>query len=265
MLKHIRSVSRALSVIEALNNSVDPLSLNQIHQITELDRATLLRILVTLMEAGWVYRGLGDHNYRLTYQIHEMGTHIRPENSLAQLASPILGALQEEVLWPSDLSVYNGTRMEIIETTRSQSPLFVTRGFMGYQPNMLQSAVGRAFLAWSHPNDVVVILKRLQQGKTEDARLAQDEEWVRKVLQETRERGYGVRDDHYRGGPDDNEVHDVSAAAIPIMVMGEVLACINLIWIESLVTPGHLENELLPRLKSAADLIADLAQKNNLY
>lgn len=265
MTKQIRSLTRALNVIETLNHADRALSLHQLHQLTELDRATLLRILATLMDAGWVYRSLGDGCYRLTFQLREMGTHIRPENSLAQLASPILEALQKKLHWPSDLMIYNGKRMEIIETTRRQSPLFLPQGFMGYQPYMLQSATGRAYLAWSHPNDCKVILQRLQREEGPDANLAHDEVWVHKMLEETRRQGYAERDRNYFGGPDDSNSYEVNVVAIPIIVMQEVQACLNLTWIEELVQPEQLEEVFLPALRAAADAIAQRLLTHELY
>lgn len=265
MPKQIRSVTRALSVIEALSDACSALSLNQLHQITALDRATLLRILATLMESGWVYRSLGDQNYRLSYQIYELGTHVRPQNSLAHLAAPVMDELQKTLIWPSDLSICNGSRMEIIETTRRQSPLFSNHGFVGYQPNMLQSAAGRAYLAWSHPDDQASILRRLQQGEDTEARLACDDEWVQTMLKATRERGYGARDPLYKGGPDDSDHYEVCASAVPILAMDEVQACINLIWLEAFVSPEQLENELLPELRQAASQIAELILEHKLY
>lgn len=265
MPKQIRSLTRALSVIEALNGSDRALSLHQLHQTTELDRATLLRILATLIEAGWVYRSLGDGCYRLTFQLHEMGTHIRPENSLAQLAAPIMEALQRKLHWPSDLMIYNGERMEIIETTRRQSPLFLPQGFMGYQPYMLQSATGRAFLAWSHPDDQKAILQRLKRTDGPDASLAKDEAWVKNLLDETRQRGFAERDRNYFGGPDDSESYEVQVIAIPIRVMDEVQASLNLTWIEELVEPEQLEALFLPQLRAAADAITQLILDNELY
>lgn len=265
MTKQIRSLTRAIKVIEALNHAGQALSLHTLHQDTELDRATLLRILATLIDAGWVYRSLGDGCYRLTFQLHEMGTHIRPENSLAQLAAPIMEALQRKLHWPSDLMIYNGERMEIIETTRRQSPLFLPQGFMGYQPYMLQSATGRAFLAWSHPDDQKTILQRLQRTDGPDASLAQDEAWVQHLLEETRQRGFAERDRHYFGGPDDSDAYEVQVIAIPIKVMGDVQVCLNLTWIEELVQPEQLETLFLPQLRQAADQIAKLMLENELY
>lgn len=265
MSKLIRSVTRALSVIEAFNAHDGVLSLNQLHQITQLDRATILRILATLTDAGWVYRGLGDQCYRLSYQLHELGARIPIHNSLAEIAAPVLEALQREVHWPSDLAIYNGKGIEIVETTRRHSPLFLSHGFIGYQPHMLQSAVGRAYLAWSHPKDQAVILNRLRQGGEPDATLAKDEEWVREILQATRDKGYAERDSRYIGGPEDNDTYPVQVAAIPIMVLGEVQATICVLWLDAFVQPGEVENILLPKLRNAADEIAQLALEHELY
>lgn len=265
MTKQIRSLSRAINVIEALSGSESALSLHQLHHLTQLDRATILRILTTLIDAGWVYRSLGDHCYRLTFQIHELGTHIRPQNDMAQLAAPILKDLQQEIFWPSDLAIYNGRSMEIIETTRRNSPLFLHHGFVGYTPYMLQSAVGRAYLAWSHPIDQKNILQRVHDSNCPDAALVKDEKWVRTMLENTRKKGYAERDRLYLGGPDDHDTDHVSAVAIPIIVKEEVQACLNLIWIEDLVQPEQIKNELLPKLRAAADSIATQLLEHDLY
>lgn len=264
MTKQIRALSRGLHVLETLNQSDFPMSLNEIHQATKLDRATLLRILHTLEEAGWVYRGLGDHCYRITYQIHELGMKISTNDALAQLAIPVLEDLQADLIWPSDIAVYNGNSMEIVETTRKRTPFLVNREIMGAKPNMLQSAMGRAFLAFSPEHQREAILYRLRQAEGREGELARNQDYVDSLLESIRAKGYAERETGYWGAVG-NYGGQVSAIATPVILMDEVQATINLVWLTGTCEKSHVEKVYFPRLQKAAQTMADLLFQHQLY
>lgn len=69
MVKSIESLARGLQVVDAIRQHA-PASLATLHQSTGISKATLLRILKTLQEAGWVYRALGDATYRLSFSLN---------------------------------------------------------------------------------------------------------------------------------------------------------------------------------------------------
>ncbi|MBR9865474.1 MAG: helix-turn-helix domain-containing protein [Oceanospirillales bacterium] len=264
MSKKIRSLERGLLVVESLNKTLKPLNLQQLHDITKLDKATLLRVLVTLEESGWVYRNMGDKCYRLTYQIHELGEHIQSHDALVQIAAPVLAELQQEVVWPSDLAIYNGDCMEIVETSRRRSPMVINREIMGFEADMLLSAMGRAYLAWSSEEERKKIVDRLRRIKTEGSARYDAISFARE-LDLVLERGYAVREEGLWGGVLDSEFEEVSAIAVPIIVMGEVQACVNLVWLNSLSQPGDIESVFYPKLAYAADKIAGLLKANQMY
>ena len=60
----VRSVERALAIVELLGEH-QALGLEELHYLTCLPKATVSRMLLTLQEQGWVYRGLSDRRYRL--------------------------------------------------------------------------------------------------------------------------------------------------------------------------------------------------------
>ena len=106
--KKIRAIDRALMVIEALSQSRS-LSLTQLKQKTELDNATLLRILATLIERGWVRQLIVEKRYELS---HTLGTLLGPASRahpLTELAAPILLDLKANPFsLPSDLCAVVG-------------------------------------------------------------------------------------------------------------------------------------------------------------
>lgn len=60
----VRSVERALAILDLLGQH-QALGLEELHYLTELPKATVSRLLHTLLEQGWLYRGLTDRRYRL--------------------------------------------------------------------------------------------------------------------------------------------------------------------------------------------------------
>ena len=60
----VRSVERALAIVDLLGEH-QALGLEELHYLTALPKATVSRMLATLQEQGWVYRGLSDRRYRL--------------------------------------------------------------------------------------------------------------------------------------------------------------------------------------------------------
>jgi len=255
---------RGLQVIESMNQSDFPMSLNEIHKVTKLDRATLLRILQTLEDAGWVYRGLGDNCYRITYQIHELGLKVSTNDALAQLAVPVLEKLQGELVWPSDIAIYNGTSMEIVETTRKRTPFIINREIMGARPDMLQSAMGRAYVAFCPDREREAILYRLRNSDTKEGELARKETRVKALLNDIRNKGYAEREAGYWGNVG-NYGGQVSAIAVPIMLMDEVQATMNLVWLTGTSDQVQIEEVYLPHLQRAAAEIANLLFDNQLY
>lgn len=264
MTKLIRSLTRGINVIDAMNQSDTPMSLNDIHQTTGLDRATLLRILATLEDAGWVHKGIADNCYRITYQMHELGMKVSIHDALAQIAAPVLEQLQTELVWPSDIAVYNGTSMEIVETTRKKTPFVINREIMSARPDMLQSAIGRVYLAFCPEPERQAILQRLRKLDSKEGEMARNEEQVDQMLSLIQHKGYAERKPGYwdvladYGG-------QVNAIAVPVLLMEEVQATVNLVWLTGTCEQQQVDTVFYPRLEKAAQSIADELYKNQLY
>ena len=71
----------------------------------------------------------------------------------------MLERLCTRVSWPSDLMVPAGDHMEIRETNRTRSPFLLQQERIGLPVNWLNSAVGRAYLAYCLPTERQRILR----------------------------------------------------------------------------------------------------------
>ena len=67
---------------------------------------------------------------------------------ISQVATPVLGELLQQVVWPSDLTTLDGDAMVIRETTHRFSPLSFHRAMVRVRLPLLTTASGPAYLAF---------------------------------------------------------------------------------------------------------------------
>ena len=261
--KKIRAIDRALMVIEALSQSRS-LSLTQLKQKTELDNATLLRILATLIERGWVRQLIVEKRYELS---HTLGTLLGPASRahpLTELAAPILLDLKANPFsLPSDLCAVVGDGLfEIVESTRLRGPMAPARTGLGLRPSLFKSAHGRAILAnMSEPQRKRHIEHFLNRARKDDIH------WYNQGLLDTEldkaiALGYGVREANYWEPPFD-DTPAFGAIAVAIKNDSGVYGSLSLLWLEEDTSLEQVISiGLVEQLKLAAQ---DISRKLTLH
>ncbi len=262
MVQRIRALARGLQVVNAISDAEAPLGLAELHRATGIDKATLLRILATLEDEGWVYRGMGDQRYRLRCHIQTLGDSLDVHDTIAEIAAPVLDELQRELIWPSDIAVYDGEGMAIIETSRRRSPLIPNRQLLGYQPAMLLSGIGRVYLAYSDARRREQILERIRRRGGYQAELASDRRYVKELIETVLEAGYALRDPtlgHFEAE------EEVTGMAVPILAQGEVQASLSLVWLSALQAPHEAIPRFHRRLRQAAEELSTRFLEQGIY
>jgi len=245
-VKPVRAVVRAMRVLEALKS---PQGLNDLHEETGLDRATLLRILRTLRDEGFVMRSLATGTYELTPKVASIASHIRGQTFFTAGAGRVLDRLCRDLLWPSDLAIPQDGAMIAIETSRRQAPLLSNPVALHRPISVLQSAMGQAWLAYCGDEERNDVIERIVARRLESEAIRED--YIARIITETRSRGYGARVPGYTAFPESwgNRMH---AIAVPILVRGKAVAALNLVWIATYATVEEMAKRHLERLRSAA-------------
>jgi IclR family transcriptional regulator, mhp operon transcriptional activator len=252
----MRGLERGLRVLEALESK--PISsLHDLHLATGIPKPSLLRVLRTLERFHLVSRRLGDGRYRastnLTRRLRKNARHER----VAEAAAPVLDRLCQRISWPSDLMVPAGDHMVIAESSQTQTPFLIKAGGVDYRVNWLLSAVGRAYLAYCPDKERQEILYRLRKSEKPVDWLAHEPKRLEKILAETRQRGYGIRDPGFVGGfygtaPQDD---GLAAIALPLLDRNRVHGAINILWVKTAYTIEEFAGRHLADLQSAAEEI----------
>jgi IclR family mhp operon transcriptional activator len=239
----MRGAERTLGVLAALNRN-NGASVTQLAAQTGISRPALYRVLESLCLQGYVARRPDREAYELTPLVRSLSDGFKDEDWVRVVAKPVIAELQQQVVWPTDLSTFHGNAMYLRETTRSDSPMTIDRVTVGLRLPMLRSASGRAYLSWCGATERELILDNLRaSGHPDDAR-AHDTRWVGSLISNTRRRGYGERQEEL--------VERTGAIALPLRHGDRVMACLSITFIASALTPQQAARRYLDQLRAAA-------------
>ena len=255
--KRIRALERGLVVIEALSQSRS-LSLTQLRAKTGLDNATLLRIIATLIDRGWVRQLIAEKKYELSHSLEKILGADSTGHPMAEIAEPILLKLRDNQFGlPSDLCAIMGDgQIEIVESTRQKGPLAQDRTGLGLRPSLFLSAHGRIILS-SMPLEqrMIHVNAFLNRARKDDV------SWYRRGLLKdeiaiAQKQGFARREKDYWEPPFDG-TSAIGAIAVIIKNDYGIHGSLSLLWLEAQhELKDILQAGLLDRLNEAAAQIA---------
>lgn len=258
-VKSINALARGLEVLQILQSS-GALTLADLHRLTGIPKASLLRILKTLMERGFIWQRMVDDAWVPSFSLAELAGRMDRESQLVEVASPVLAALTAEIEWPSVLAVPRLTHMEVLETNAARAYFDqIALGPLGFQVNMLRSASGRAFIATCEAPLREAILETLRRSDRPGNRMARSADYVAQVLAETRAQGFGLRDPDFGGDFDRGraEADDGrESLGVAIRLGHHVPGTLNITWTRRVLSRGRAIELLVPPARRAAEEIA---------
>jgi IclR family mhp operon transcriptional activator len=187
----VQPVVRTLQVLEALNRK--PASgLADLQHATGLPKPTLVRLLDTLIAAGYATRISSREGYRITGQVLALSSGLRFIDRLVDAAAPAMTQFTREHAWPVGLAKVREGAVVLLHSTGPQSPVLFER--VGYNKTyqIMHTAVGQAYMAYCLPEE----RRRLISAVFPDADLGllgmRDAKSIEAHLAAVRRRGYAV-------------------------------------------------------------------------
>lgn len=173
----IEPVSRSFAVMEALSRRPHG-TIAALAAETGLPRPTVVRLLQTLVELGYVVRVSRDLGYRLTDKVLGLAQGIRFVDHLIDAAAPHMSEFTRVYGWPLYLGTISNRAMTIRHSTAAESPMSFERVALQRRSPVLSSALGRAWLAFCSAEERRAVLRDL--GVRLDAELAAVFERIRR-------------------------------------------------------------------------------------
>lgn len=249
----VTAALRVLEVLEALNENRDPASIGDLHQRTGLDKATIVRMMETLVHGGYAVRDGNRRAYRATGRTLRLSQGYDRHASVGAIAEPIMRRHRDRIGWPSDVAVLDGDAMLVAETSREPGPLSFNRQ-AGYRAPVLGTSLGLAYLAACKEDERERIISRLRDRPGSWNRLARDADGLSSLLASVRRDGFARMDPDYSRIEYANRIGSVGVA---ITGGGAVHGSINAIFLKSIVREDRQLRALAADLMLVAREIAD--------
>ncbi|WP_303976909.1 helix-turn-helix domain-containing protein [Dongia mobilis] len=263
MIKTNRSLERGLLLLDILTRR-GPNSLATLARHAELPKATAYRLLLTLVEQGWIYRRHNDGRYVPTLPSPMAAAQPALGAAVARLALPHLVALSEATGLAADLTwVIEDGVLEVIESTRQPGAGHVDPKVAGFRPSLAFSAPGRALLAASSDDVAARHLQHLMRTDSPAERHALTSGQLASEILATRQRGYGVRARGYWPDSSDYGAEPMDIA-VALAIKGHALGCLSLVWPSAEHTASEMAGRHLVDMRGSARKIASSVAKLEL-
>lgn len=242
---HVQSLSRGLAVLCSFGAERPRQTVADVARATGLTRATARRLLLTLVDLGYV-RSDG-RSFELTPRVLDIGYSYVASLNLADIVQPYLEALSEQLGESTSVSVLDDTDIVYVARVPTKRIMTVAIG-LGSRFPAFQTSMGRVLLADLPDADVAPIYARSDRHHVTE-RTVSDLAGLLRDLDDIRERGWSLVDQELEIG--------VRSVAAPIRdASGRTVAAVNVSTHAGRTTTETLTDEFVPALLSTAHQIS---------
>lgn len=250
---YVESFAKGLAVIRSFGPQHRRMTLSEVAMRSGMTRAAARRILLTLLELGYVAQD--GRNFTLTPRILDLGYSYLSSMPLSTLAQPIMVELGNRFNHSVSVAALDGTEVVYLLRVPKRN-LLNTPGISlaGMRLPAYVSSMGRVLLAALPDNELQRVLDasdlRALTPKTVWQRAALEEE-IRKCGRQ----GYSLIVDEMEEG--------LSAVAAPIIdAGGRTIAAMNIAFNTGAVKRQELLNTVLPELRQAVARLNSILSLN---
>ncbi|HEY8583811.1 MAG TPA: IclR family transcriptional regulator [Capillimicrobium sp.] len=188
----IKSVARALTVIEALSAHREGAELTALARELSLPKGSVYRVLRTLLDFGYVRQDPVTERYALGVRFLHIAASVEHGTDVRALARPALVRLSEQTAETVHLAVPENDHMVYIDKVESRRAV-VMASRVGQQLPLHCSALGKAYLSVLAPDERRAVAARLPLERR-TARTLVDLDALLEDLEHCVERGFAIDD-----------------------------------------------------------------------
>lgn len=215
----LRTVDRALRVIEVLAERGSGCGLTELSTILGINKAVAYRILLTLMEHRYVVQDPETSRYALGMKLFELGSAVVNRTGLRKAALGPMGELGRHCRETINLAVLDGTEAVYVDRIECAEPLRADLQ-VGRRVPSYCSALGKVLLAYLPSGELEKVLD-LITFRRYTPRTITDADTLRRHLEQVRRAGFSLDDEEYVPG--------VRCLGAPVFNhRGEVVAAVSI-------------------------------------
>lgn len=167
----VSALGRGLTILRVVADHNEPLSHSELARLTGMPKATVSRLIATLVNHGHLRLQRGSDRYELAPGVLDLGNAYLRNFDLRTSIRPFLSELAEFSGATVHLAVRDRFDMVLIDTVRPDSGMVFSRLDVGARLNICTSAIGRGYLRLLPLEERTALLN--------SARIAAANEWAR--------------------------------------------------------------------------------------
>ncbi len=203
---NVRAVARAMDILRSFR--LRPLqSLSEVSGATGLDKGTTRRLLVTLINSGFVVQDPANQKYGLGRIIRTLASSVVDSFDLRSVAVPVLAGIASELHLTTFLSVYQDHSAVCLERLHDMKGMEVHWWSVGGTLPLNIGGAPKLLLAYQSEAEIEAALSGPMEPVTPSAQI--DPALLREHLREIRARGWEFAVDDVALG--------LAAIAVPVL------------------------------------------------
>ncbi|ALX85709.1 IclR family transcriptional regulator [Achromobacter denitrificans] len=248
-----QSLAKGFGILEAFANQPGPLSLNELADLSGLDRSSTQRMLHTLVALGYLERGNNQRGYVLGKKILDRTFDFLRSHPLLERATPILEQLQQECGERVDLSLFDDLTIVYALRRQTKRQTFYAT-LVGRRMPTFSSSGGRAIMSHLTDAEIDDILGRSDLQPLTPKTIT-DPERIRQRVREARLQGYALCQE-------ESMVGEIVLASAVVDHGGRPLAAIHISGLLAEWTPESFSQRFSSLAISAARALSGRSNRN---
>jgi len=152
----VQAVTKALEILAQLNRGGLE-TVGGLHLKTGIPKPTVVRLLQTLVAAGYVHRDEKTRGYHVTSAIKQLSSGFHGAPRVLEIARPFADQLTKEILWPCAVCTLDLDAVVINYSTIPDSPVSPFHASLGRRLSLGGRALGRAYVCFCPPEEQQIL------------------------------------------------------------------------------------------------------------
>lgn len=246
----VRAAERALQLLEAVS-SRGTADLPALQQATGLPKATMIRLLRTLVRAGYIRHVSRQVGYALTEGVLRLSAGLLYADRVVSSARSHLDFFTATYKWPVGIATFHRGALRLRYGTYAQSPVATNIPSLDRKLPLLASAHGHVYFAFCSDIERKIILEAFRAPSHPEHVLARDARRTLALIRDVQAKGYALRDT----APNER----VGGLAVPVLHRDNVVATISMRYFRTAVSNDDVVARYLGPLQDLAkDIAAEL-------
>ncbi len=250
----VRSVTRTLVILEELNkNKVS--TIRDLHLKTKIPKPTIVRLLETLLQTGFVSNDPRQAGYQVTSKVNSLSAGFHGDPLVVEVGRAQAIAVTKKFTWPASIAILDKEKVVVRYSTIPDSPNSPFHVTVNMRLTLDRHALGLAYLAFCPKNEKEILIKLLVESPNKSNIGLDEKEWLlRKLLEKTVHQGFAERDSTM-------EPRSSNTIAVPIFGDNCVIGSLGLTFFRSTYSGKEAVNKFVRTLLRASKNISQSAAK----